>query len=72
MYVPLGGNMKRRVTTADGIGGGASANGGSNSRPTWTQSAPVVMLRKIVNMAIVFTFVAVWHDQTMSLLAWGR
>jgi hypothetical protein len=72
MYVPLGGNMKRRVTAAAENGAGASANGGSDSWPAWTQSTAVVMLRKIINMAIVFTFVAVWHDQTMSLLAWGQ
>eukprot|EP00039_Didymoeca_costata_P014721 m.240521 g.240521 ORF g.240521 m.240521 type:complete len:562 (+) comp16082_c0_seq8:99-1784(+) len=29
------------------------------------------VFRRVVNVAVVFTFVAVWHDQTLSLLAWG-
>lgn len=34
---------------------------------------PVVLIasRKLLNVALVFTFVAVWHDQKMNLLAWG-
>jgi D-alanyl-lipoteichoic acid acyltransferase DltB (MBOAT superfamily) len=28
-------------------------------------------LRKIFNVFVVFTFVALWHDRTMKLLTWG-
>lgn len=28
-------------------------------------------LRRVINIALIFTFVAVWHDQEMHLLAWG-
>jgi hypothetical protein len=31
----------------------------------------VAAARKLFNIALVFTFVAVWHDQRMQLIAWG-
>lgn len=27
--------------------------------------------RKLLNVLVVFTFVAIWHDISLSLLAWG-
>lgn len=36
------------------------------------QSQPILLIgRKLVNVALVFTFVAVWHDSNLNLLAWG-
>jgi len=59
MYVPLGGNMKAAASEASRGGKQVAA------RPWAT------FVRRIANVALVFTFVAVWHDQKMSLLAWG-
>lgn len=39
--------------------------GGASAR-TWTST-----LRTIVNYALVFTFVALWHDISLNLLIWG-
>jgi len=39
--------------------------GGSSSR-TWRD-----MARSVLNYALVFTFVALWHDISLNLLVWG-
>jgi len=61
IYLPLGGNMSAEGT--DGFRGHLSFL----SQP-WAKFA-----RHIANVALVFTFVAVWHEPTNTtpLLAWG-
>jgi D-alanyl-lipoteichoic acid acyltransferase DltB (MBOAT superfamily) len=34
-------------------------------------SPAVLLLRRVLNVFIVFTWVAYWHDRTLQLLAWG-
>lgn len=39
---------------------------GGNSSKTWVST-----VRTVINYAIVFTFVALWHDISLNLLIWG-
>ena len=45
--------------------GGSLASAASSSSPA------VLLLRRLLNVFVVFTWVAYWHDRTLQLLAWG-
>ena len=83
MYIPLGGNMSggrqkkaipasaTGIKAVEGTGGGGGTKITSINIPASSCTTVVRTLRRVINIALIFTFVAVWHDQEMNLLAWG-
>ena len=45
--------------------GGNLATHAQHSKPAW------LLARRVLNVFVVFSWVAYWHDRTMQLLAWG-
>ena len=48
------------------LGGNLQRDGGGGAH-----SRSWAVLRRVLNVFVVFTFVAYWHDRTLQLLAWG-
>lgn len=80
IYVPLGGSRGGRNgnptnTTTAAAGGRPSKTMGSKPPgkqvSVYSLSSLLRPLRPLLNMAAVFTFVALWHDINLRLLAWG-
>ena len=61
-----------------GVGGGTDSRaggraGGRRGGTAWDSawSSAWAMARRLLNVLVVFTWVAYWHDRTLQLLAWG-
>lgn len=73
MYIPLGGNMgggpKKKQPRSPTTGaehhallGNASSSSSSIEPPGVLDSVAVRTVRRVINIALIFTFVAVWYE----------
>ena len=73
MYIPLGGNMgggpKKKQPRSPTTGaehhallGSAGSSSSSIEPPGFLDSVAVRTVRRVINIALIFTFVAVWYE----------